>query len=322
MIQNNKLRVIDVNILFLAGSILFFTLGFYAQTREIFTGLLITQLAVVLLPAVVIMEVKKMDIKATLQLHPLSFKQIILTVLITLFMYPSAVFANLIIMNILSQFGQVNIPQIPAATSFFEYIRLVAIVALVAGVCEEVLFRGVILKGYERLGNFKAVLITSVLFGIFHYNIYNLLGPIVLGLVFGSLVVVTKSLWAGIIGHVVNNFLAISIGYFFFLMEDYIPSDEMEIAEVTIQESLFASLIFFGVLALAGLMISIFLWKRLKTISDLPVEKDLLKNEKDDGNQEALDKKVSIMEYIPLTGAIPLFIYIIVWQITSVLASA
>ncbi len=311
MDRDNKLRVVDANLLFLAGSILFFTLGFYVQSREIFTGLLITQFAVVLLPAVVYMEIKKIDIKSTLRLYPLHWKQIVLTVLITLFMYPSAVFGNLIVMNILSRFGEISIPQIPAATNLYEYLRLVLIVSLAAGICEEVLFRGVILRGYQQLGNVRAVLITSVLFGIFHYNIYNLLGPIVLGIVFGSLAVVTKSLWAAIIGHVFNNLLAISIGYFFFIMEDYIPNEDTEIAETAMQESLFASLIFFGVLAVIGLVIASFLWRKLKMLSaSLPEEKEVQS-----------ENKVSVMEYVPLTGAIPLFIYIIVWQISNVITS-
>ena len=311
MDQDNKLRIIEVNLLFLAGSILFFTIGFYAQSREIFTGLLITQFAVVLLPAIAYMEIKKIDIKSTLRLYPLHWKQIILTVLITLFMYPSAVFGNLIVMNILNRFGEISIPQIPSATNLYEYLRLVFIVSLAAGICEEVFFRGVIFRGYQQLGNIKAVLITSVLFGIFHYNIYNLLGPIVLGIVFGSLVVVTKSLWAAIIGHVVNNLLAISIGYFFFVMDDYISNENAEIAETTMQESLFASLIFFGVLAVIGLLISGFLWRKLKILSA----------SSPDDNQPRRESKVSMMEYIPLTGAIPLFIYIIVWQISNVITS-
>lgn len=311
MEPHNKLRIIEVNLLFLMGSILFFTIGFYAQTKEIYTGLLITQLAVVLLPAIAYMEIKKIDIKATLQLYPLHWKQMVLTVLITLLMYPSAVFGNLIVMNILSLFGEVNIPQIPAATNLYEYLRLVFIVSLVAGICEEVLFRGVILRGYQQVGNVKAVLITSVLFGIFHYNIYNLLGPIVLGIVFGSLAVVTKSLWAAIIGHGVNNLLAISIGYYFFVIEEYFPKNGMEVSETTMQESLFASLVFFGLLAVMGLLASIYLWKKLAAISMASPEAKSLEPA----------SKISVIEYIPLTGAIPLFVYIIVWQISNVIAT-
>lgn len=316
MIQEKKLRVIDANLLFLAGSILFFTLGFYAQTREIFTGLLITQLAVVLLPAIGLLEIKKMDIKSTLRLYPLTWKQIILVILITIFMYPSAVFGNLLVMNVLIQFGEISIPQIPAATNVTEYLRLVFIVSLVAGICEEVLFRGVILRGYEKLGNVKAVMFTSLLFGIFHYNIYNLLGPMVLGIVFGSLVLLTKSLWAGIIGHIFNNLLAISIGYFFLLLEDYLPDKEIAEAGATMQESLYASLIVFGGLAALGIVISFFLWKHLKLISNT-----LLEEEVEPENSLDQKERISLMEFIPLTGAVPLFLYIIIWQISMVLSS-
>ena len=327
MERENQLRIIDVNLLYLIGALLFFTLGFYVQTRELYTGLLITQFAVVLLPAVVYLEIKKLDIKNTIRMNPLNWKQIVLTVLITLFMYPSAVFANLIMINLLSQLGTIDVPQIPVATNIYEYLRLVLIVSLAAGICEEVLFRGVILRGYERLGNVKAVMITSVLFGIFHYNLYNLLGPIVLGIIFGSLVLVTQSLWAGIIGHIVNNLLAVSIGYFYYLIDDYIPIQETEITEIALQDSLFASMIFFGVLTIAGLFLSIILWKKLKRISQDFRDSEVsgTEPEHDENSPKNLTERknrVSLMEYIPLSGAIPLFIYVAIWQIGNILSNS
>ncbi|MDW7672050.1 MAG: type II CAAX endopeptidase family protein [Bacillota bacterium] len=262
--KEKTLRVFDANLIYLMGSLLFFTVGFTVQQRELYTGLIITQLAVVLLPPFLYLEIRKMNVRQTMRLNRITWRQGLLAALITIFMYPTAVTANLVMLNLLTRIGTIDIPQIPTASSPLQYLRLMLIISVLAGVCEEVFFRGFVLRGYEKLGRRKAVVISAVLFGVFHYNIYNLAGAIVLGLVFGALVIVTDSLYVGIIGHMVNNGFAVTLGYAFNLIGDLLPPEEMEIAEAALGDSLLASLVFFGILALAGLVISAYLYRKLK----------------------------------------------------------
>ncbi|SMP41241.1 type II CAAX endopeptidase family protein [Anoxynatronum buryatiense] len=360
------LRVFDANLLFLIGSLLFFTIGFTVQQRELYTGLIITQLAVVLLPPFLYLELRRMNVRQILRLNPISLRQGVLAALITIFMYPAAVTANLLMLNLLSRIGNLEIPQLPAASSPFEYLRLILIVSLLAGVCEEVFFRGFIMRGYESLGQGKAVVITALLFGIFHYNIYNLLGAIMLGLVFGMLVKATGSLYAGIVGHIVNNGFAVTLSYVFTLLAQWMPAEEMQLAEETVSDSLLASLLFFGVLAILGIGVSWYLYRKLETSSlpqpaintpmppsqmsddspasasqtlndeerapELPANDDpqaeqAIQNSEEQaletGNEEALTDDqpplVQWWEYFPLTGVIPLFIHILLIQISMVL---
>lgn len=273
--KETTLRVFDANLVYLIGSLLFFTIGFAVQQRELYTGLVITQLAVVLLPPFLYLELRKMNVRQVLRLNRITLRQGVLAALITIFMYPAAVSANLIMLNVLTRIGTIDIPQIPMADSPMQYLRLMLIISVLAGVCEEVFFRGFILRGYEKMGPRKAVIISALLFGIFHYNIYNLFGAIMLGLVFGLLVMVTDSLYAGIIGHMVNNGFAVSLGYGFNLMVDLLPAEEMEMAEAALGDSLLASLMFFGVLALMGTGISIYLYRKLKACTAEPGQTDL-----------------------------------------------
>ncbi len=60
----------------------------------------------------------------------------------------------------------------------------------------------------------KAIIYSAILFGIFHFNVQNLLGPIYLGLLFGIIAYKTDSIYPTIIGHTVNNTIALTIGYF------------------------------------------------------------------------------------------------------------
>ncbi len=78
-------------------------------------------------------------------------------------------------------------------------------------ICEETLFRGVLLQGFlSRLGRNRAVFYSGLLFGLFHLNIYRFLPTACIGMIIGYLVVMSSSLLPGILYHAVNNAFALS----------------------------------------------------------------------------------------------------------------
>jgi hypothetical protein len=80
---------------------------------------------------------------------------------------------------------------------------------VVAATTEEVLFRGIILRGL--LGHIRpalAVGISALLFALVHANPWQFFGPLALGALLGWLYVRTGSLVPCMIGHAVNNALA------------------------------------------------------------------------------------------------------------------
>jgi uncharacterized protein len=82
--------------------------------------------------------------------------------------------------------------------------NLVATV-IVAPITEEFLFRGIILQRWaEKWGVSVALIATSFLFGLLHFNIF---GASMFGLIMGLLYIQTKTLWIPIICHFLNNFL-------------------------------------------------------------------------------------------------------------------
>ncbi len=71
---------------------------------------------------------------------------------------------------------------------------------------EEVLFRGLVLRGLWSDGSpIRAVAISALLFGLFHLEPVHAAGAAVLGLYLGWLRVITGSLWAPVAAHVLNN---------------------------------------------------------------------------------------------------------------------
>jgi sodium transport system permease protein len=84
-------------------------------------------------------------------------------------------------------------------------------IALIPALCEEAFFRGLILSGFRRFGQWPAILLTGLLFGLAHASVYRLLPTMFLGVVFGYAVWRTRSLAAGILCHLLNNGLMVTL---------------------------------------------------------------------------------------------------------------
>lgn len=85
-------------------------------------------------------------------------------------------------------------------------IALIFTTALVPAFCEEILFRGAILKGlYNSHNTTIAVVISGLLFMFMHGNIAQILHPFAMGIIIAIVVIKTNSLWCGILMHFINN---------------------------------------------------------------------------------------------------------------------
>lgn len=80
-------------------------------------------------------------------------------------------------------------------------------IALIPGIGEELLFRGVLIRLFKNwFGNIHlAILISSILFSALHMQFYGFLPRFALGMLLGYTFVWTSSLWIPIILHFLNN---------------------------------------------------------------------------------------------------------------------
>lgn len=90
---------------------------------------------------------------------------------------------------------------------------LVLALALLPALVEELFFRGALLSGLEKWGQGAAILVSSLCFALVHGSAANFLGPLVAGLLFGYLTVITGSLWPAVVGHLCNNLVYLWMGY-------------------------------------------------------------------------------------------------------------
>ncbi|MEY2931053.1 MAG: putative rane peptidase YdiL [Pseudomonadota bacterium] len=93
--------------------------------------------------------------------------------------------------------------------AIIDVANLVVFGILLAPVAEELVFRGVLFRKWRRtLGSVKGLLLSSALFGVIHGG--GMLPVAVAGLSFSLLYTSTRSLWAPILAHILNNCFSVA----------------------------------------------------------------------------------------------------------------
>lgn len=134
-------------------------------------------------------------------------------VLAVLGYFLSSIIGNLW-MLVVERFGgtlTTNTMLIPKSGS--ELMMLIFVVGVLPGVCEELMFRGMMLGAWEARGSKVALMVTSVLFAVLHASVLGFPSQFAVALVLGMLALSTGSLYPGIIFHVLYNSLCIAVPY-------------------------------------------------------------------------------------------------------------
>jgi membrane protease YdiL (CAAX protease family) len=99
--------------------------------------------------------------------------------------------------------------------SIWELVPCVLVVGLMAGLSEEILFRGAMLRTMQdsRLGMHAVVWIVAIVFSAIHMQFYGFIPRMLLGVWLGYLLVWTRSLWVPIIAHTLNNSTVVVMSY-------------------------------------------------------------------------------------------------------------
>ncbi len=79
-------------------------------------------------------------------------------------------------------------------------------IGLVPAVCEEVLYRGYALRAFEKSwGIWTSIIVTGVLFGLYHLQLTNLLPLAFIGILLAFVTYVSQSIYPAILAHLINN---------------------------------------------------------------------------------------------------------------------
>ncbi len=206
--------LLPLHLVFLLCAVLFIVLGSYLQHLNFKIGILATEFGMLVIPAIIYMKVKKQSVRDQFKFK-MPLKSDFLKVAVAgIFLVPFVGLMNAFV-NLWLLYGlHIQAPIIPTETGVLGPLISLGIVAMTPGFCEEFFFRGLLLTEYEKkMSLFQAALLSALLFGLFHYNVMNFFGPVVLGLVFAWTMQVTGSILLAMFGHFINNAFAVVMLY-------------------------------------------------------------------------------------------------------------
>lgn len=100
-------------------------------------------------------------------------------------------------------------PQMPGLPSSALAMGLYLVNTLILPpICEELVYRGILLGSLRRYGDLAAIVISSLLFGLAHGNMAQMPYSFILGMTMAFFVIKTNSIYTSIFIHFVNNALA------------------------------------------------------------------------------------------------------------------
>ena len=89
----------------------------------------------------------------------------------------------------------------------------VVLVAVLPAICEETTHRGLLIHGYSMLGIKRAVIYSSLMFGLMHLNINQFFYATILGFLIALSTLMSKSIIPAMIIHFMNNFISTYISF-------------------------------------------------------------------------------------------------------------
>ena len=107
---------------------------------------------------------------------------------------------------LLNEMGYSATAALEAATVNADTVSMFLYVAILGPVAEELLFRGLLIHMLRPRGKQAAIVISAIVFGLFHGNVIQIPFAFGVGLVLGYVTVEYSIIWA-IVLHIINNFV-------------------------------------------------------------------------------------------------------------------
>ncbi len=144
----------------------------------------------------------------------ISWKAVIYSILIGIIVYILNVFVVTFFNTILQLLGY-NFGTSTGGGSYPFWLFLINLIvtAILPGICEETAHRGMLLKGLSNLGRHRAIIISSILFGLMHMNIEQFFYATLIGIFLGYLTTYCDAIFPAMIIHFMNNFLSVFMSF-------------------------------------------------------------------------------------------------------------
>jgi sodium transport system permease protein len=199
--------------LFILAFVLLIFVGPYVQAAHPLGGIALVQFTIILLPALVFLWALRIDPVEALSLRNTRTRA---------WLGAIALGAGFIVLNIqIAHWANQLFPTPRGMAEYFtellggertptELALLIAVVAITPAICEEILFRGVLLSALRsQLGKTPSIIIVAILFGCFHLSIFRAIPTAAFGAVLAYVCLRSASILPSILLHACNNAFAI-----------------------------------------------------------------------------------------------------------------
>jgi sodium transport system permease protein len=182
-----------------------FYIGLWLAPYGLMVILLATQFGGFFLPSVALSSLRKLPLRETFSLRRPHWRSVLGSILIGL--TASVTLAGLVLRwtpppeSFLREMQEM----LRLGSDHISLWKLIPLIAMTPALCEETLFRGLLLSGLRRWGSWAAIGLTALCFGLLHGSIYRLLPTFVLGLILGYTVWRSRSIYCSMIIHCLNN---------------------------------------------------------------------------------------------------------------------
>lgn len=172
----------------------------------VYVRLILNQALFILLPTFIYLRWAKLPVRQTVKWRWPGGQTAVFAFLIGAGLYPLAIYLVIFFQAVLGY----SLPEMPEMipTTHLEALLALIALAVMAPICEEFLFRGVVQNAYAHHGPTRAMLFVGFLFIAFHLSLLQGLSIILLALVLGFVYWRTASLPAAIMTHVGANLMA------------------------------------------------------------------------------------------------------------------
>lgn len=198
-------------VFFVAGiAVLFFWGGITLQLKLGEQGLFLSEWLLLFLPAVLFVRLGGFDARRTLSLEAPSGRALLGGVLLAGGALPVAWVLGWLQTFVLPIPWETlqGLEELVTADSPQRLAWLLLLLAVTPALCEEFVFRGVLLGGTRELAPWRVVLLNGLIFGMFHLSFetaIRFLPTAWLGIVIAWAVLRTGSIWVGSLIHLLNN---------------------------------------------------------------------------------------------------------------------
>lgn len=191
-------------------AVLFFYGGIRLQIGLGERGLLVAEWLLLLVPAVLFVALGRFDAVRTLSLRSPSARGLGAAVMLVAGALPMVWLIGWLQSFVLPIPYELleGLEQLMTATDLNRFLWLLVLLAVTPALCEEIVFRGVLLGGTRSLDPWRMIVLNGVVFGAFHLSfetVIRFLPTATLGALIAWAVWRTGSIWTGVAMHFVNN---------------------------------------------------------------------------------------------------------------------